>query len=162
MSKQAVQFVTSGTYQRDIVYQDSIQWAAGTEDEVDQVATSIAGSGTEDTMYSWIRGKIYINNNSGEHMCYEWALIKCQSADAMQDLNDAAAMEKLMRESRIFGRDIWACGATRTSLKPVKFELYQVKLQVGEELRLVVRPVVGSAAGSVGYMGLIEYRKVGS
>lgn len=161
MVKSSVQFVTSGTYQRALVYQDNMTWVANTEDEVDGVAAAIAGDVTKDTMYSWIRAKIYVNNNVAEHMGFEWALIKCASGDALQDLNSAADMEKLMKESRIFARDVQYYSLSRGSVKPIRFELFNVKLNLGDELRLVVRPLCASAGASMYYIGLIEWRQVG-
>lgn len=133
----------------------------GTEAEVLAVATDIAGSATADTMYSWIRAKIYLLNTAVEPLVYEWALIKCQSTDALQDLSDEAVMEKLQKESRIFAREFHATGKNESGLKPISFELYNVKLDLGEELRLVVLPHRSTAGATAEYYGVLEWRQVG-
>lgn len=161
VSTASVSFVTQGTYQRDLIAMEGVAMTTGTEYEVADVSDVItATTANKDELFSWVRGLIfvYIDNLPSMH---EYMLIRMKQADALPDLNDAAAVEYLQKEKRILTRGwihqpLW----TYNSLKAVKFELYNLQVPYGEELRFVVRPLTSTAAN--GYVrGLLEWRQVG-
>jgi hypothetical protein len=159
----AVDFVTGGTYQRNVVNETGITFTAGTEIEGTSLASVIvADVADQDSLFSWVRGKLYIYHNSLP-IIFEWMIIKCLGTDALQDLNDNAVVEKLHKESRIMARDV-SYGGTPTYVPPknIKFEFYNVKLDTGEELRLVIRPILGGAGATGVICGLLEWREVGA
>lgn len=155
-----IEFVTKGTYQRSLISDVNRQIAATVEYEVADVATAIAGSATADTLYSWVRGRgWFLNSVAAEGICLEWMIIKCASGDALQDLNDSAIVEDLHREGRVFARDM--CAFVSGS-RQFEFEFYNVKLDLGDELRMVVRPITGTAGATFHTVGVLEWRQVGT
>jgi hypothetical protein len=154
--------MTAGTYQRELSSQTAITWTGGTETEVTALANSIvANVADQDEMWSWIRFQFYVGHSSA-FMYYEYMVIKCLATDATQDLNSSSVVESLHKQSRIFARGLmYSCSSAGAS-KPIKLELYNVKLEYGEELRLLIRPLhdVVGATGMV--YGLLEFRRVGT
>lgn len=161
-SSQAISHVTSGTYHRDIISLADQTWATGSEFEVTTVASHIVADDSRDALFSWIRAKMYIFSIA-ERQFYEYAVIRCDKDEALQDLDDDTVMENLHKQGRILRRDlIMCCDPDGGSVPAVKFELYNVKLDDDEELRMVVRPIVASSAASGNVFGLLEWREVGA
>lgn len=161
-SSTAVKFVTRGTYQREIVNNGALTFADGTEYEIPAIAQNVlAGTANQDELYSWIRGIVYVYDTTGT-MMYEWMLLKLGTADADPDLNDSPTVELLHKEKKIFGRGItMVCDPDAGApVKPIKFELYQVHLPYGKELRLLIRPITVTGAATGYCKGLLEWRKV--
>lgn len=163
MSQEAVRVVTSGTYQRELV-DTSFAWQAGTEVEETVMSTYITAT-TKDELFSWIRYNVAVFGQGAAGVLFEYAVFRCKSADATQDMNDSDAMEYLQKEGRILTRGIvsqgdWAAGL---SSKLLKMEFFNVKIPDDEELRFLIRPIfpAGPYANSR-IIGLLEYRKVGA
>lgn len=160
-STTAVSYVTQGTYQREIEALSGQAWTSGTEFELETVSDNIvAATANKDELFSWVRGN-YIVSISGTNMVYEWMIIRMDSADALPDLNSSSVVEALQKDKRIFARGFeYISNTTYQTPRRIKFELYNVKLRYGEELRLVIRPLSTTAdAGIVN--GLFEWRQVG-
>lgn len=160
-SAPSLKYVTQGTYQRDIVLTESQTWTIGTEFEVTDLSdVIIASTVSKDELFSWVRGQIFCYK-TGDGFLFEWMLIRQKTADSLPDLNDNAAVELLQKEKRIFARGLVHQPAPEYSkLSAVKFEVFNVGLRYGEELRFVVRPL--TAASGTGFLkGLIEWRQVG-
>lgn len=156
----AVAHVTAGTYNRVTIAADTLDWTSGAEWELTDLATNVAASG-KDELYSWIRAKIYVCA-TGERCVYEYAVIKCASTDALQNLDDSPTVELLHKQHKVLARDIMMVPApVNSSVKPVKFEFFNVQLNDGEELRLVIRPIATNTVDLGTYYGLLEWRKVG-
>lgn len=158
---QAVDFVTKGTYQRLLVEPAVVQHVSGTEGEITAIAGVILTPAEGDAMFSWIRYKsfIYSTDAVGDKLLFEYALIKCGTGDALQDLNDSVKMEDLHKQSRVFARD--TIFVRSGDAKTIKFELFNVALDNGEELRLVIRPWITTTGASVFHRGVLEWRQVG-
>jgi len=158
----AVRFMTAGTYQREVEAQTSFQLVAATEYEIAIVANNILAGAVSDQLFSWIRLNTLIGT-AAESLAVEWALIKCTATDATQDMNSAAQMEILQKEGRVFGRGLLQHGSqSTTGYAKLSVEFYNVKLLIGEELRLLLRPLVGTVAATCNAYSVIEWRKVGS
>lgn len=158
----AVAYVTAGTYQRDLIQAEAQAFTQGTEFEISDVSDAIvAATANKDELFSWVRGKVFKFITDG-YDCYEWMVLRQNSADALPDLNDNAAVEILQKEKRIYTRgfELVPDPDSGGPVKPIKFELFNVKLRYGEEIRLVIRPLVTTAATGR-YYGLIEWRQVG-
>lgn len=155
-------FLGKGTYQRDLIADTAQSWTGATEFEVDELSDAVFASG-KDEMYSWVRGMVFLYD-SDAFWGYEWMVIKCDSADALQDLNNNSAVEDLLKEGRIFARGLHMLPAPSTGapVRPIKFEFYKVELQDGEELRLVIRPLITCNAGKGYIYGILEWRQVGN
>lgn len=154
-------FVTRGTYQREVFSQLALTFAGATEDEVDAVATNIVASADKDELFSWVRCQFKVHSVA-EAFHYEWMLIRCLSADAMQDLDDSDTMEYLQKEGRVLKRGLVSVALPNyAAARWQKFEVYNVALNDGEELRLLIRPLVGSTADAGRIYGLLEWRQVG-
>lgn len=156
--------MTKGTYQREIIALSALDWVAGAEYEVTAVASNIiASTAQKDELYSWVRGTLFVYDvTSG--ITYEWMLIKSVSSDATQDLNDSDVVEKLHKERRIFARGLVLVPDPDAGgpVKPISFQVYNVALPYGEELRLLLRPIRASGTANGRIDGLIEWRQVGS
>lgn len=154
-------FVTSGTYQRTVSTSVAQDWVADTEVEVPEVATNIKSSATSDALFSWVRYLGYVWRSDGDY-AYEWMLIRCGTGEATQDLSDASVVEALQKEGRLFARGFFANASTASGGRPTKiaFEVYNVNLPIDNELRLVVRPLVG-ATDTIQYYSVLEWRQVG-
>lgn len=161
-SRSAIEHVTKGTYQRDTVALEGQNWAQGTEFEIpDLAAVILADTADKDELFSWIRGQVFVYDNVAG-WSYEWAIIKCDVGDGLQDLNDNSATEILHKEGRLFARGLaMTPGNTYGVARPIKFELFNVNLRYGEELRLVIRPLKATSAGGGYVYGIIEWRQVG-
>lgn len=157
-SKQALEHVTSGTYQRELESLQAQSWTADTEVELPELATDIVASG-QDEMFSWIRGH-YMLWDTASALALEYAVIRCKSTDALQDLNDGSTMEALQKEGRIFKTGLLAV-QIYTRIIEIKFEFKQVKLPDGEELRLVIRPL-RTTSNSTEIVAKVEWRKIGA
>lgn len=157
----AVGFVTKGTYNREACDEGAFTLTAGTEKEVANVAVYIhATAAGGDQLYSWIRGCFFVWADTG--MLYEWALVKGLIGAAVPNLNDSDTVEKLHKDGKLFARGIDMSPIKETGrLKPIKFELYNVILQDGEELMMIVNPWCTSGANNARIMGLLEWRQVG-
>lgn len=155
-----LQFVTSGTYQREVVNQSGLDLVVGTEAEIPELATNIVC--TEDALLSWVRMH-WAHYSHTEAELYEWFVIKCQSSDGIQDLSSATVVEDLQRLKKIFGRGVVTqCAAAYGKVKVMKLEFFQVKLNRGEELRLVLRPILANTASAGKYFAVLEWRQVGA
>lgn len=153
--------VVSGTYHRELITATGVTDAAGTERELTTLA-NIVKADSKDELFSWIRYVVY-RWSSADPICYEWAVIRCQQSDATQDLNADATVEGLQRMGRILKRGIiWDLPVAGSGPRPIKFELFNVKLDVGEELRILLCPWVSTAGATVSEKGLLEYRQVGN
>jgi len=133
-----------------------------TSEELTEVSAAItaAGVGGKDEMYSWIRGHLYFYQLAAPTLI-GWALIRCPYSDAVQNLLDPDVMEPLQHQKRIISRG-WISNppANAGRVSPVKFEVFNFKLPVDEELRFVYCPWQASAA--VGYeIGTLEWRQIG-
>lgn len=158
-----MQHVTKGTYQREVFSSQVNTFTAGSEFEISNLAAhAVASTASKDEFFSWIRCKAYVCSVA-EGFCYEWMVIKCDAADALQDLNDAEVVEELHKEKRIFARGL-ELSCDRDSggpIKAIKFELFNISLDYPEELRLVIRPITTTSADAGTYMGLLEWRQLG-
>lgn len=164
VSTAAMKHVTSGTFNIAYLTSTGEQYIIATSNEVAAPALYLKAD-DKDEMYSWIRLNAFIFD-SADDLIFEYALIRCLQDDALQALDDADTLEYLMKEKRILKRGIHAApcyGATTGSVpKKLAFELYQVKLRTGEELRLIIRPIYPAITGnSVHELGTLEWRKVG-
>lgn len=158
----AVAYVTRGTYNREIVDLSTITYTPGTEYEVEPIADNIvAATADKDELYSWVRFMAFIHDTAS-HLVFEWMLIKCPSADATQDLNDSDVVEKLHKDKRLFARGLLLSPDPDQGgpVKPVKFEVFNVYLPYGEELRLVIRPIQSSGGATGRVHGVLEWRQV--
>lgn len=157
----SVSYVTQGTYQRELIASTGQAWTAGTEFEVATVSDNIvADTADRDEMYSWVRGMMMLYISAAANI-YEWMVLRMDSGDALPDLNTSSVVEALQKDKRILCRGYEYCThPTYNPPKRVKFELFNVKLRYGEELRFVVRPLITTAdAGNI--YGLLEWRQVG-
>jgi hypothetical protein len=90
----------------------------------------------------------------------EWVVVKQKSADAIPNFDDSAAMEALKKDGKIFGHSLlYQAPRNLESPKAISGEWRNVYLVDGEVLRLVYKPVLGSAA-DVTTDGLIEYTEM--
>lgn len=160
---QAVAHVTSGTYHRDLIEAGAgVQWVTGTEVEVTQVAEHIVADDGRDALFSWIRMQFWLYDTAQRTMG-EWAVIRCDKDEALQDLNDDVVVENLHKQGRILRRDMFmSCDPDGGSIKRHKVELFNVKLDDDEELRLVIRPWVSAAGATCYATGILEWREVGA
>lgn len=159
---QAIAHVTSGTYHRTLIDTAPAQWVADTEVEETHVSTEIVADDGRDALFSWIRVQFYLYDTESRTFG-EWMLIRCDAGEALQDLNDDTVVENLHKQGRILRRDLFmSCDPDGGSIKRHKFELYNVKLDDDEELRLVIRPWVSAAAATCFVRGIIEWREVGA
>lgn len=160
----AVEYVTAGTYQRLTLESTGVALVKGTELELDtNISDNIRGDGVSDALFSWIRYLGYFGTLSTYSTAIEWMLLKCLQSDGTQDLSDPAVVERLQKESRLFARGMIVNGSAEAGngYRKLAFEVYNVKLQLGEELRLVGRPLLAVGASNfVGY-GVLEWRQVG-
>lgn len=160
--KQVLDFVAEGTYQRTTVSVDTATFVAGTEYEVANVANLIlASTANQDEMYTWIRGMMFVYDTATA-MCYEWFVIRCEITDATQDLDDSTVAEALHKDKKIYARGLIMAPDPDMGgpVKPIKFEFHKVRLRYGEELRLLLRPILVSG-GATGYVkGVLEWRQV--
>lgn len=155
--KQAIDFVTSGSYKRDLTYSGDYDGTQNTEHELEELATAVLAD-TQDELYSWIRYQGYVISE-GTSVAFEYAVVKCLSTDSLQDLNDDAVVELLQKEGKLFTRG-WVVQSPYGHPKKMSFEFFNVKLKAGEELRLIVRPQL-TWADAFRFSDL-EYRKVGA
>lgn len=163
VSEIAVRHATEGTYQRAVLHMTGLNFVEGTEYEVSTVADVIvASTENEDELFTWVRGMYFVYSTSA-HMSFEWALIKIDSADADPDLNSGTIFERLHKEKRVFARGMILNPDPDVGgpVKPFKFEVHQVKLLYGEELRLLLRPIGVSGAADGQVVGLLEWRQQG-
>ena len=160
-SSSAVRHVTSGTYHRDIIIQRSLTFTAGTEWEVPELATNIVADDGRDALFSWVRCVFWVYDEGTRHL-YEWFVIRCDKDEALQDMNTDSVVENLHKQGRILRRDIvQVFDPEAGNIKKNKFELYNVKLDDDEELRLVVRPITTGGASAGAADGVLEWREVG-
>lgn len=151
-------FVTQGTYNVFRATDSGIAWTDGTEYESTRVSNQVLASG-KDELYSWVRGQ-FLLYSVGSPWRYEWFVVRMNSADALPDFDTSSEVEVLQKEKRIYARGmIMAPLRTYSSIRTVKFELYNVKLRDGEELRLIIKPYGTVADGVV--QSVMEWRKVG-
>lgn len=155
-----LEFVTSGTYQREVSTDSAFDLTAGTEKELPLLATHIVC--TEDALLSWIR-MFWNVSASDERTVYEWFVIRCQAADSTQDLSTNTVVEDLQRAKKILKRGLvsqshYLAGGNKIQ----KLELFNVKLSRGEELRLLIRPLFSNTANHVIMYALLEWRQVGA
>lgn len=158
----SVSYVTQGTYQRELIASTSQAWTAGTEFEVSTVSDNIvADTADRDEMFSWVRGMLMFYITAASNI-YEWMVLRMDSGDALPDLNSSSVVEALQKDKRILSRGFeYVTHPTYNVPKKVKFELYNIKLRYGEEIRFVVRPLVTTAdAGNI--YGMLEWRQVGA
>ena len=159
----AIQHVTQGTYQREIVDSNALTFVAGTEYEVAVLASNVlADTADKDELFSWVRGMFFVFD-TGTYCAFEWMVYKTLIADADVDMNASAAMEALHKDSKLFGRGILLQPDPDSGgpVRPVKFEFFNVKLRYGEELRLLLRPIAASGGATGHVHGVIEWRQVG-
>lgn len=158
-----VRVLTSGTYRRSEISQLSLSFSSGTELEVTQVATDLVADDSKDTVFTWLRIHFMLFD-SAEVMPFEYALIRCDTGDALQDMNSDSTMEELQQEGRILARGIKFVGDVNAGgpCPLIKIEKYKVVVPDGEELRLVVKPMsAGTASGGV-IRGVLEWREAGN
>lgn len=162
ISEVSLSHVTSGTYQREIISQTGLTFAAGTEAEVTAIAANVIADDAKDALFSWVRVS-FVLYSTAEEMVYEWALIRCDKDDATQDLNDSPTVELLQKEGRILKRGMATVPVPSNSpVRWQRFSVYQVQLFDDEELRLLIRPITGSSAATGRIYGLLEWREVGA
>lgn len=147
-----------GTYQYveiSVVPQDL---TVGTDYEIGAVATALIAAG-QDERVLWARAKIFTCDN-GQQMLGKWALIKCLATDALQDLNSATDLELLLKRKHILARGwVQSPHVSYGRMSHIDFEVFNVDLNDGEELRLVYCPVVAGSAQP--FYGDLEYRIAG-
>lgn len=159
----AIAHVTKGTYQREIGDSVNQTLTAGIEYELTDVASNIvAATADKAELFSWIRGFYYVWCTS-QPTSFEWMLLRLDTGDANPDLDTSSVVEKLQKEKRIIKRGFLLQGdliGTGGQVKPIKFELYNLKLEYDEELRLLLRPIYASAAADNCVNGILEWRQV--
>lgn len=163
MPESAIRHATEGTYQRAILHETVINFAEGTEYEITHLAANlVADTADKDELFTWVRGMYFVYSTSA-HMSFEWILMRIDAADADPDFNSASTFERLHKEKRIFARGIILNPDPDVGgpVKPFKFEVHQVKLLYGEELRLLLRPIGVSGAADGQVVGLLEWRQQG-
>jgi hypothetical protein len=161
-SKQALDHLAKGTYQR-VDFSATENFAAGTEVVVTSMSDNICTpTAVDEAMYSWVRWTGFIFD-TGLWCIFEYAVIRCDHDDALQDLNDEAAVEDLHREGRILMRDfVMQPTPSYGRLKELELEFYNVKLLPDEELRLILRPLFDdSGVDAIRVAGIVEWRQVG-
>lgn len=159
----AVQHVTRGTYQREIVADSGLTLTPGTEFEVNELGDNVvASTADKDELFSWVRGFLFVYDTTN-HVVYEWAVVRQLSTDGLPDFNSSSAVEALHKDKKILARGMLLCPDPDSGgpVKPIKFEFYNVALRYGEELRLVIRPIQSSGGASGRVDGLVEWRQVG-
>ena len=159
----AVEYVTSGTYQRQDWLATAQTQTVGTEYEIAYVSgVIVAETANKNELFSWVRGQVFLYETA-QYSAFEWFLVRMDTADAIPNLDDEPTAEKLQREKRIMSRGLICQGhPTYGGLRPIKFEVFNVKLVYGEELRLIIRPLVASGAAQSTHFGLLEWRQVGT
>ena len=162
VSSPAVKHLTSGTYHRELINTTGMQFVAGTEREIVEVAANIVADDGRDALFSWVRCQLWVIDTAGR--CFgELAVIRCDAGEALQDLNDDTVVENLHKQGRILWRALFqSCDPDGGGVKLHKFELYNVKLDDDEELRLVFRPMNDAAGATCEYRGILEWREVGN
>lgn len=162
-SRTQVEFLAKGTYQRMEFETTLNDFVAGTEQVVTAMSDNIAAPETTEAMYSWIRFTTFVVDQ-GDWSVFEYAVVRCDADDAMQNLNDETAVEELHREGRILSRDLVMQPAPLYGrMRELELEFYNVKLLPDEQLRFIVRPLRTSAgsAGQARAYGVLEWRQVG-
>lgn len=149
-----------GTYQRELIADAPADWAVGTEVEQTTVATKLVASG-QDERVLWARFSVYVYDASVPTIT-EWMLLKCLATDAIQDMNDSSAIELLLKRGKILKRGYHHANANLAygSASKVKWEIFNVDLNDGEELRMLFRPVL-NAGTATSVVGELEYRLAG-
>lgn len=161
-SSAAVAHVTSGTYHRDLIENTGLTLVEGTEYNVGAIQTNIVADDGRDALFSWVRCQLWAYDTT-KRAFGEFALIRCDAAEGTQDLNSDTVVENLHKQGRILWRKIaHSCAPDGGGISLHKFEVYNVKLDDNEELRLVYRPWNGSAASSFDFKGILEWREVGA
>lgn len=157
-------WVTQGTYNRELIYHAAVSFTAGTEYEVTAVATNIIANDSRDALFSWIRAQIMVVYTGADFLIMEWALLRCDKDAATQDLNDSETMELYQKQGRILHRGLFACGDITSggSYARINFEKFKVVLPNDEELRLLLRPMGTTADSSTYIAGVLEWREVGA
>lgn len=153
-----LRLLSQGTYQRNLIGTTAGSWTAVTEVSVSAFASSLVASGA-DKVFPWIRMKMWVSSAATGTMI-EWVVVKQKSADAIPNFDDSAAMEALKKDGKIFGHSLlYQAPRNLESPKAISGEWRNVYLVDGEVLRLVYKPVLGSAA-DVTTDGLIEYTEM--
>ena len=160
-SSSSLSYVTQGTYQRELVELEAQAWTEGTEFEVAAISNNIvAATENRDDLFSWVKfqGYLFIWATVGQ---FEWMVLRMESGDGLPNLNDNGVVEALQKDKRILKRGFYMTANAGYEVPPkIKFELFNVKLRYGEEIRLVIRPMETTAdAGQV--KGILEWRQVG-
>lgn len=157
-SNQAIEQVTNASYQRALM-NDTPALTGGVEAELAVLAGNITADDSKDTLFPWIREKIYVSCASQPTLLF-WYVIKCLGTDAVQQVLDDAVLEQLQRDSKIFAR-----GAVKIPYFAVTggyasfdYEFHNVKLKDGEELRVVIHAV---DSVTIGAFGDLEWRETG-
>lgn len=160
MSSVRTDFVTQGTYNVYRATDSGLSFTAGTEYASSRLSNQVAASG-KDEMYSWIRGMFRIIHSDASVCSGEWFVLKQKTTDALPDMDTSAEVEVLQKEKRIFAHGMFSNGsATYYPPKWIKFQLYNVKLNDGEELRFVFKPFT-TTVGHGQIMSIMEWRAVG-
>lgn len=148
-----------GTYQRELIYTGPTDWTVGTEVEQATVAQYLVASG-QDEKILWARFHCFLFDTTVATIT-EWMLIKCSATDAIQDLNDSAVIELLLKRGKILKRG-WHRDSSEAygNSRAIKWEVYNVNLNDGEELRMLFRPVTNAGANQM-VIGELEYRIAG-
>lgn len=149
-----------GTYQRELISYTSLTQVVGTEYELAMVATKLLASGADERI-KWARFHV-LCFDIGQFVTGEWMLYKCLSTDADIDMNTAATIELLQKRGNLLKRGYYVSSkADYGKLQGIKFEIYNVDLNDGEELRLLIRPIQISGANTFNIQGELEYRIAG-
>lgn len=157
----SLQQAVAGTYQTEQVALTNIDFTVGTEYEVAVIATSIlANTDSKDEVFSWIKLGA-VAGDTASAWAYEWFLLRCNITDATQDTDDEAVMEALQKDKKVLKRGFLSGGnASYTGWRKLEFELFQVRLRYGEEIRLLINPLYTGGATNCLY-GRLEWRQQG-
>jgi hypothetical protein len=157
MGQAGLDYVLSGSYQTEEQAWATRDLTENVEQEIALLSDNIAAP-TDDVLLSWIRFR-WTCQTLDEPVAYEWYLLKCKSTDALQDLSDELVIEAMQRDKAILKRGTYILGYATVGYKMTTIQLYNVKLERGYELRLVIRPIIST--GHCKSWARLEWRQVG-
>lgn len=155
MASQAVQLVTSGTYQLDTNWASTQTWNMNATNPLASI-----DAGSDDILVSWVRYRGCYFDSTAPFGAYI-ACVRKETADSAPDISDADTIEKLKRDGKLFFfRPIWVGLDTPDGPRWLEMEFKNVALRAGESLTVYVRNA-GPANTTTAYAWrILEYRKV--
>lgn len=162
---EALKVISQGTITQTWTTNTAQDFTAGTEKLLGGVSTVLLAS-ANDEVINWMKLMfvVFPDNQVANFALYQWWLIKQKTTDALPNFDSANfEYDRLIRNGQVLGRskDIVAVGNDAyTNHRCITVEKYNIRLQKGEELRLVIRPLNTIADGVYEFTAL-EYRLAG-